>query len=66
MLNGETLDHQTGKFAKEIGQIMGVQVLIEAPINSSSPYFSSSWRRDKNFKHTALKSRIEEKRPNTL
>nr|XP_024398161.1 uncharacterized protein LOC112293212 isoform X1 [Physcomitrium patens]XP_024398162.1 uncharacterized protein LOC112293212 isoform X1 [Physcomitrium patens] len=41
---------QTGKFAKEIGQIMGVQVLIEAPINSSSPYFSSSWRRDKNFK----------------
>lgn len=41
---------QAGKFVKELGQIMGVQVLIEAPMNSSSPYFSSSWRRDPSFK----------------
>ncbi|XP_024378012.1 dehydrogenase FPY6 isoform X2 [Physcomitrium patens] len=41
---------QAGKFVKELGQIMGVQVLIEAPMNSSSPYFSSSWRREANFK----------------
>jgi len=47
---GGTLCRQAGKFVKELGQIMGVQVLIEAPMNSSSPYFSSSWRRDPNFK----------------
>lgn len=41
---------QAGKFVKELGQIMGVQVLIEAPMNSSSPYFTSSWRRDPSFK----------------
>lgn len=44
------LENQAGKFVKELGQIMGVQVLIEAPMNSSSPYFSSSWRREANFK----------------
>lgn len=41
---------QAGKFVKELGQIMGVQVLIEAPMNSSSPYFTSAWRRDPSFK----------------
>jgi hypothetical protein len=32
VLIGMTLGHQAGKFVKELGQIMGVQVLIEAPI----------------------------------
>ena len=45
-----TSGYQAGKFVKELGQIMGVQVLIEAPMNSSSPYFSSAWRRDPSFK----------------
>jgi len=41
---------QAGKFVKDLGAIMGVQVLIEAPMNSSSPYFSSTWRRDPKFR----------------
>lgn len=30
----------------EIGDMMCVQVIIEGSMNSSNPYFSSSWRRN--------------------
>ncbi|XAR60421.1 scyllo-inositol 2-dehydrogenase (NADP+) [Bertholletia excelsa] len=34
------------KLVAEIGQMMNVQVIIEGSMNSSNPYFSSSWRRN--------------------
>lgn len=34
------------KLVAEIGAIMNVQVIIEGSMNSSNPYFSSSWRRN--------------------
>lgn len=30
----------------EIGDMMNIQVIIEGSMNSSNPYFSSSWRRN--------------------
>lgn len=32
----------------EIGEIMSIQVIVEGSMNSSNPYFSSSWRRNLN------------------
>lgn len=34
------------KLVAEIGDIMSVQCIIEGSMNSSNPYFSSSWRRN--------------------
>lgn len=34
------------KLAAEIGEMMSVQVIVEGSMNSSNPYFSSSWRRN--------------------
>ncbi|KAJ4724173.1 NAD-dependent dihydrogenase, Gfo/Idh/MocA family [Melia azedarach] len=34
------------KLIAEIGDMMNVQVLVEGSMNSSNPYFSSSWRRN--------------------
>ncbi|KAH9622137.1 hypothetical protein KSS87_023618 [Heliosperma pusillum] len=34
------------KLVTEIGDMMNVQVVVEGSMNSSNPYFSSSWRRD--------------------
>ncbi|KAG8389052.1 hypothetical protein BUALT_Bualt02G0189200 [Buddleja alternifolia] len=34
------------KLMAEIGDIINVHVIIEGSMNSSNPYFSSSWRRD--------------------
>ncbi|XP_076914051.1 dehydrogenase FPY6-like [Bidens hawaiensis] len=34
------------KLVSEIGDMMSVQLLIDGSMNSSNPYFSSSWRRD--------------------
>lgn len=30
----------------EIGDIMNVQLIVEGSMNSSNPYYSSSWRRN--------------------
>lgn len=37
---------QGKKLISDIGDMMSVQVVIEGSMNSSNPYFSSSWRRD--------------------
>ncbi|MFS7916069.1 putative glucose-fructose oxidoreductase [Helianthus anomalus] len=37
---------ESRKLVSEIGDMMSVQVLIEGSMNSSNPYFSSSWRRN--------------------
>ncbi|KAI7735547.1 hypothetical protein M8C21_004736, partial [Ambrosia artemisiifolia] len=37
---------ESKKLVSEIGDMMSVQVLIEGSMNSSNPYFSSSWRRN--------------------
>ncbi|OMP04163.1 hypothetical protein COLO4_09894 [Corchorus olitorius] len=37
---------ESKKLLAEIGDMMNVQVLIEGSMNSSNPYFSSSWRRN--------------------
>lgn len=34
------------KLVEEIGGMMSVQVIVEGSMNSSNPYFSSSWRRN--------------------
>ncbi|KAI4312024.1 hypothetical protein MLD38_036880 [Melastoma candidum] len=34
------------KLVADIGDIMSVQLIFEGSVNSSNPYFSSSWRRD--------------------
>ncbi|KAH9741026.1 GFO IDH MocA domain-containing protein [Citrus sinensis] len=34
------------KLIAEIGDMMSVQVIVEGSMNSSNPYFSSSWRRN--------------------
>ncbi|KAM5582544.1 dTDP-3,4-didehydro-2,6-dideoxy-alpha-D-glucose 3-reductase [Rosa sericea] len=36
------------KLMTEIGDVMSIQVIVEGSMNSSNPYFSSSWRRDFN------------------
>lgn len=35
---------QGTKLMADIGDIVNFQIIVEAPINSSNPYFSSSWR----------------------
>jgi hypothetical protein len=30
----------------DVGDMMNIQVIIEGSMNSSNPYFSSSWRRN--------------------
>ncbi len=37
---------QSKKLIAEIGDMKSVQVIIEGSMNSSNPYFSSSWRRN--------------------
>ncbi|CAH1452656.1 unnamed protein product [Lactuca virosa] len=37
---------ESKKLMSEIGDMMSVQVIIEGSMNSSNPYFSSSWRRN--------------------
>nr|XP_043609397.1 uncharacterized protein YMR315W [Erigeron canadensis] len=37
---------ESSKLVSEIGKMMSVQVIIEGSMNSSNPYFSSSWRRN--------------------
>nr|GMD26078.1 uncharacterized oxidoreductase C26H5.09C [Ipomoea batatas] len=37
---------ESKKMIAEIGDMMNVQVIIEGSMNSSNPYFSSSWRRN--------------------
>nr|GEV98317.1 NAD(P)-binding Rossmann-fold superfamily protein [Tanacetum cinerariifolium] len=37
---------ESRKLVSEIGDMMSVQVIIEGSMNSSNPYFSSSWRRN--------------------
>ncbi|XP_010651283.1 dehydrogenase FPY6 isoform X2 [Vitis vinifera] len=34
------------KLMEEIGDMMSIQVIVEGSMNSSNPYFSSSWRRN--------------------
>ncbi|KAL6204069.1 hypothetical protein ACLB2K_021338 [Fragaria x ananassa] len=36
------------KLMTEIGDVMSIQVIVEGSMNSSNPYFSSSWRRNFN------------------
>eukprot|EP00268_Persea_americana_P036990 TRINITY_DN3656_c0_g1_i3.p1 TRINITY_DN3656_c0_g1~~TRINITY_DN3656_c0_g1_i3.p1 ORF type:complete len:101 (+),score=12.28 TRINITY_DN3656_c0_g1_i3:64-366(+) len=36
---------QSRKLVNDIGDMMSVQVIVEGSMNSSNPYFSSSWRR---------------------
>ncbi|KAJ0020365.1 hypothetical protein Pint_31230 [Pistacia integerrima] len=37
---------ESKKLMAEIGDMMSVQVIVEGSMNSSNPYFSSSWRRN--------------------
>ncbi|KAI3809493.1 hypothetical protein L1987_25469 [Smallanthus sonchifolius] len=37
---------ESRKLVSEIGDMMSVQLIIDGSMNSSHPYFSSSWRRD--------------------
>ncbi|KAL4198196.1 hypothetical protein AMTRI_Chr03g44720 [Amborella trichopoda] len=37
---------ESQRLAKEVGDMMSVQVIVESSMNSSNPYFSSSWRRN--------------------
>ncbi|KAF7805378.1 YMR315W isoform A [Senna tora] len=39
---------ESKKLVADIGKMMNVQVIIEGSMNSSNPYFSSSWRRNFN------------------
>ncbi|KAJ4980208.1 hypothetical protein NE237_010988 [Protea cynaroides] len=34
------------KLIKDVGEMMSVQLIVEGSMNSSNPYFSSSWRRN--------------------
>ncbi|XP_008243595.1 PREDICTED: uncharacterized protein LOC103341817 [Prunus mume] len=34
------------KLVNDIGDVMSIQVIVEGSMNSSNPYFSSSWRRN--------------------
>ncbi|KAJ8574148.1 hypothetical protein K7X08_025953 [Anisodus acutangulus] len=36
---------ESKKLLSEIGEMMNVQVIVEGSMNSSNPYFASSWRR---------------------
>ncbi|XP_057483001.1 uncharacterized protein YMR315W isoform X2 [Actinidia eriantha] len=37
---------ESKKLVAEIGEMMSIQLIVEGSMNSSNPYFSSSWRRD--------------------
>ncbi|PAN11190.1 hypothetical protein GQ55_2G196300 [Panicum hallii var. hallii] len=37
---------ESSKLIKDIGDMMNIQVIIEGSMNSSNPYFNSSWRRN--------------------
>lgn len=37
---------ESQKFMNDIGDMMSVQLIVEGSMNSSNPYFSSSWRRN--------------------
>ncbi|GJM99711.1 hypothetical protein PR202_ga16838 [Eleusine coracana subsp. coracana] len=37
---------ESRKLVNDIGDMMNIQVIIEGSMNSSNPYFSSSWRRN--------------------
>lgn len=37
---------QAARLVKEVGDIMAVEMIAEAPMNSSNPYFGSEWRRN--------------------
>lgn len=37
---------ESNKMLAEIGDIVNIQVIVEGSMNSSNPYFSSSWRRN--------------------
>ncbi|KAL6966393.1 hypothetical protein U1Q18_032174 [Sarracenia purpurea var. burkii] len=37
---------ESKKLVGEIGEMMSVQLIVEGSMNSSNPYFSSSWRRN--------------------
>ncbi|KAJ3693183.1 hypothetical protein LUZ60_008663 [Juncus effusus] len=37
---------ESSKMVKEIGEMMNIQVIVEGSMNSSNPYFSSTWRRN--------------------
>jgi len=37
---------ESSKLIKDIGDMMHIQVIIEGSMNSSNPYFNSSWRRN--------------------
>ncbi|KAL8129319.1 hypothetical protein V2J09_018474 [Rumex salicifolius] len=42
----ETAFTEGKKLVADLGNLMSVQVIVEGSMNSSNPYFSSSWRRD--------------------
>lgn len=37
---------ESRKLMKDIGDVLNVQVIVEGSMNSSNPYFSSTWRRN--------------------
>ncbi|PKA62444.1 hypothetical protein AXF42_Ash009330 [Apostasia shenzhenica] len=38
--------YESKKLINDIGDMMNIQVIVEGSMNSSNPYFSSSWRRN--------------------
>lgn len=42
----------------EIGDIINIHVIIEGSMNSSNPYFSSSWRRGFDVSFTAYSTNL--------
>ncbi|KAL9272640.1 DNA topoisomerase 6 subunit B-like protein [Drosera capensis] len=44
----ETAFLEGRKLVSELGDLMSVQLIVEGSMNSSNPYFSSSWRRNFN------------------
>eukprot|EP00897_Mesotaenium_endlicherianum_P002663 jgi/Mesen1/2424/ME000157S01558 len=40
---------EAARMVREAGQMMMVEVMIEAPMTATSPYFHSQWRRDADF-----------------
>ncbi|XP_024542125.1 uncharacterized protein YMR315W [Selaginella moellendorffii] len=41
---------EAARLVKSIGDMMSFEVIVELPMNSSNPYYSSAWRRDVGFK----------------
>ncbi|EFJ28788.1 hypothetical protein SELMODRAFT_92921 [Selaginella moellendorffii] len=40
---------EAARLVKSIGDMMSFEVIVELPMNSSNPYYSSAWRRDGGF-----------------